>query len=224
MVKLFSKAVLVLNRSNCVFNTRKAFNSTFNYRKTVNENKQLARKLVLIENLSNQTNINYCSNDVYGTFLKEKFQINFEHFWIWSYRKRNFFLLQLNSLNDVEKLKSSCCFNLHALPVNSRMLETSIDLKNNEKTSKNIELAQNRKEIDCAKLKAKFSSEQLIEYFNDINSLSELDVKLRYFVSSQLEEILCQGVFSGFQIYPFGSSLAGKNCYLQRFSQQILFF
>jgi poly(A) RNA polymerase len=46
-----------------------------------------------------------------------------------------------------------------------------------------------------------------IDFLAERLLMNELELKLRFFIITQLEEILCQGVFDQFEIIPFGSSV-----------------
>lgn len=189
--------------------------STFNYRESVNENKENARRLVLLENLHHQPDIKAKIGNVDKEFLSDKLDANIDKFWTWSYHRRSFFLLQLNSVEDIAQLKEKCGFNLHSFPVKTRMIEASFDLPSEKPTTPSHERfyefvsSQAKRPLLVSELKKKYTSAQMIEYLTTSNSLTELDIQLRYFLITQIEDILCQGIFSGFHIYPFGSSLAG---------------
>lgn len=187
--------------------------STFQYRERVNANKESSRRVVLLENLHHHPNVNATIRNVDAAFLSEKLDASVDRFWTWSFHRRAFFLLQLNSVEETQRLQDKCGYNLHSYPVKSRMLETSFELpsKSNSLHENHYEFTSQltKKQLSCSEMKQKFTSAQLIEHLTKSNSLTELDIQLRYFVITQLEDILCQGVFSGFSIYPFGSSLAG---------------
>lgn len=210
MKTAIQKIALYIKQPNFILNSRCGLSAN-NFNQLVNHNKEIARKHILIENLSAEPNVNINSNNIEANLLKESLDIDFESFHAWTFRKRNFYLLQLKSPDDVKSIKSKCGYNLHALPVDSRMLETTFKtpLVNGTKSSREDSFPI-KKEIDCNFLKSKFSSQELIRHLNEVNSLNDLDVQLRYFLITQLEELLCRGSFSGFQIFPFGSSLAGK--------------
>ncbi|CAG2113147.1 unnamed protein product [Medioppia subpectinata] len=53
------------------------------------------------------------------------------------------------------------------------------------------------------------SNEELMLYLVNGKHWDELDLKLRFYIVSQLEQYVCQSHFKSYQILPFGSSIAG---------------
>ncbi|KAI2809915.1 hypothetical protein RDWZM_002958 [Blomia tropicalis] len=189
-----------------------------NFRKNVISSKDEARRLLVLENIHHEPKFKSVIGNVTKEFLSKRLETKVYNAWSWSYHRRNFFLIQLKSELEVKRFIETCGFNLHSFPVRSRMVETSINLSesnNSEIDSQSIphyEFISNfqRKMLSCEQMRKDFStSEQLVQHLVSINSLSDFDIQLRYFLITQLEDLLCKGIFSGFNIFPFGSSLAG---------------
>lgn len=211
------------------------------YKQSVLENKHRARQHVLIENLTNQKDINakLVKNPFSNGYLSEKLGVSVDHHWSWSYRRRNFILAHLGSAKDLDVLQNDRSkFALHSVPIKSRMIESVVDwvpsCKDHAVDPAASTLTQHRcyataelgKQLPTsAELMKQFpTSELLIDHLTESNSLSQLDREIRYFLITQIEDILCTGVFGQFQVYPFGSSLAGKLLILVNgFSLSILF-
>ncbi|OTF81149.1 hypothetical protein BLA29_004882 [Euroglyphus maynei] len=187
-------------------NSRRTFTDRINFKNLIETNKNDSKRLMLVENLSAK------NSTINGNSLRERFNVKIDNFWTWNYRRRNFALIQLNQIDDVAKIQSICGYNFHALPIRTRMIETNFSAVDHVPSSKShYELGTNvKKSLSCSELKDRFpTNEQLIVHLTEMNSLNELDIMLRYFLITQLEEIICQSVFADFNIYPFGSSLAG---------------
>nr|XP_027200223.1 poly(A) RNA polymerase, mitochondrial-like [Dermatophagoides pteronyssinus] len=201
-----------LRRSNIISrlilhnNSRREFTNRISFKDIIKTNKNDSKKLILVENLSAK------NSSINGHSLRECFNVKIDNFWTWNYRRRNFALIQLNKIDDVMKIQSNCGYNLHALPIRTRMIETNFPaIDHHESSQSPYELGINvKKSLSCSDLKERFpTNEQLIIHLTEMNSLNELDELLRYFLITQLEDIICQSVFSDFNIYPFGSSLIG---------------
>lgn len=188
--------------------TRCSFSSRINFNDLIKTNKNDSKRLILVENLATKNSISMIN----GPSLSEHLNVKIDQFWSWNYRRRNFVLIRLNKIDDVAKIQSICGYNLHALPIRTRMMETNFSTTGHHSPSKShYELGTNfKKSLSCSELKDRFpTNEQLIAHLTEMNSLNELDVQLRYFLITQLEDIICHSVFADFNIYPFGSSLAG---------------
>lgn len=207
MVFISTISILRNKVTNCLSVSRGL--STFNFRESVNINKNDARRSILIENILGQRESK--PQNVSTEILAEKLKVDVDCFHSWTYRRRNFLLVRLKSLEDVKTVQNTCGYNLHAMPISSRMLESSIEFSEvGDKLQNHVVFNNSKKQMLCSVMRMKYSNEQLIKYLCEQNSLNNFDIQLRYFLITQLEDILCQGIFSGFQLYPFGSSLAGK--------------
>ncbi|KAH7640388.1 hypothetical protein HUG17_7855 [Dermatophagoides farinae] len=189
--------------------SRCSFSSRINFNDLIKTNKNDSKRLILVENLATKNSISMIN----GPSLSEHLNVKIDQFWSWNYRRRNFVLIRLNKIDDVAKIQSICGYNLHALPIRTRMMETNFSTTGHHHTpsKSHYELGTNfKKSLSCSELKDRFpTNEQLIAHLTEMNSLNELDVQLRYFLITQLEDIICHSVFADFNIYPFGSSLAG---------------
>ncbi|KAI7695319.1 hypothetical protein SSS_06600 [Sarcoptes scabiei] len=202
----------------------RTFSRNLNFLDLINTNKTESKKLILIENIdssssSSRGNFSHLTKNV----LSDNLKIKIDQIWNYTYRRRQFVLARLNQLNDIDQIQSRCDFHQHSLPVRSRMLETSLKIPNhiaddqsstyNQRcfeypNSPSMNNYQNFKHRQLNELKEKYPSNEFIGRLIEQNSLNELDIQLRYFIITQLEEILCGSVFRDFQIFPFGSSLA----------------
>ena len=74
-----------------------------------------------------------------------------------------------------------------------------------EKLSKKRDVFLN---VDYLRQMSKTNNE-LLRFLLDDKYISNLDLKLRYYIINQLETFICQSFFKDYRILPFGSTIAG---------------
>lgn len=181
--------------------------SGLNFRESINKLKQNSKKIILLENLSQKNTGKYITKDM----LMDNLKVDIDQCWTWNYRMRNFIMIQLNKLTDVNQLQMASDFNPHAFPIKTRMLETSFSLNtDNSIISPDYqEFTMVKKPLNFPEIREQMSNDELINHITESYTLSNFDIYLKYFIITQLEDILCQSTFKDFRIFPFGSSLNG---------------
>lgn len=193
---------------------------TRNFKEDVKERKHAARRYVVLENCNPRKDINnlLSKHRIDGSYLSSQLNVEVTDHWTWFFRRRNFLLLELANRNEVQRLQAQAGYQSHSFPVQTRMLRANIDLPEtalveredvNDHRHQQMLTSELRLAFDCGEIRKQVPSKQFATYLEENNCLTELDLRLRYFLLTELEDQLCGGVFDGFQIYPFGSSLAG---------------
>ena len=122
--------------------------------------------------------------------------------------RRNFGIESKSKKPSVNSLRYIC---LNSCP----KLLNDFSLRNSSKENPNsIQRLNSRKRdtlyLNVNHLRESFkSNEELLQYLLSDKDVSDLDLKIRFFITSQLERYICQSIFKDYQILPFGSSIAG---------------
>lgn len=198
---------LFLKRNFYQYYHSKCLLSSLNFRESINKYKQIGKKIILLENLSPKNTVKYITKNM----LMDNLKVEIDQCWTWNYRMRNFIMIQLNKLTDVNQLQMASDFNPHAFPIKTRMLETSFSLTTNDSNPSPDyqEFAVVKKPLNFQEIREQMSNYELIDHITESYTLNNFDIYLKYFIITQLEDILCQSTFKDFKIYPFGSSLNG---------------
>ena len=186
----------------------------------VKQEKASAKKSILVEDKCG------CVNLINENYFEQIFGEKVEKLWKYKYMKKDCILVQFQNEISQQKIDSQNAIGVSeaSFPIKSRMFVLNsfvgkINQENQEKnteTRKNedlIKLSPRNEDVDtysANELKRLFQSNaELLKFLLQEKNLTELEMKLRFFMIIQLEQFLCSGIYNCFCILPFGSSFAG---------------
>jgi hypothetical protein len=200
-----------------IFCKKLSTNSTLNvkqFESMIETEKKSAKKYLLLEdkcNILSKLNVENVSKllDIKATDL-----------WKWSFGSHNCALIQFNKEIDVKNISNRLGLNSNSFPINTRMISIDSVPKNwfsenncNQSNDNSIKTLSSKRDETLKVIESKNlykTNEEFLNFLLNDKQLTELEIKLRFFVIIQLEELLCNGPFNKFVILPFGSSLAGN--------------
>jgi hypothetical protein len=192
-------------------------NSTLNvkqFESMIETEKKSAKKYLLLEdkcNILSKLNVENVS---------KLLDIKAIDLWKWSFGSHNCALIQFNKEIDVKNISNRLGFNSNSFAINTRMISIDSVPKKwfsenncNQSNDNSIKTLSSKRDETLKVIESKNlykTNEEFLNFLLNDKQLTELEIKLRFFVIIQLEELLCNGVFNKFVILPFGSSLAGN--------------
>jgi hypothetical protein len=192
-------------------------NSTLNvkqFESMIETEKKSAKKYLLLEdkcNILSKLNVENVS---------KLLDIKAIDLWKWSFGSHNCALIQFNKEIDVKNISNRLGFNSNSFAINTRMISIDSVPKKwfsendcNESNDNSIKTLNSKRDETLKVIESKNfykTNEEFLNFLLNDKQLTELEIKLRFFVIIQLEELLCNGAFNKFVILPFGSSLAGN--------------
>jgi hypothetical protein len=142
----------------------------------------------------------------------------------WTFDKHNCSLIELNDENFLlhQNIRKSFGFSDKSMIKNTKIISINRWPKNfvhkpnrnSNNSHKEVQQMNTRKQesnsLDVNQLKLLFkTNEEFLNFLLSDKHLNELGLKLRFFIITQLESFICNGLFNTYRILPFGSSIAG---------------
>ena len=146
----------------------------------------------------------------------------------WTFNEKNCALIVINDQNyslrrdiirncGIElKSKKTSINSLRYICLNTcpKLLNDSSLRNQNQRNTDSVQPLGSRKKeslyLNVNHLRESFkSNEDLLKYLLLGKNVSDLDLKMRFYILSQLERFVCHSYFKDYQILPFGSSIAG---------------
>ncbi len=185
----------------------------------IDKQKISAKKYLLIKD-----NINILS-ELNVENLSKLLDSKVDQIFKWNFNKQNCALIQLNDQNFLlhQNIRKSFGFSDKSIIKNTRIISINHWPKNYvQKSNRNsnnshkevVQRMNTRKHesngLDVNQLKLLFkTNEEFLNFLLSDKHLDELGLKLRFFIITQLEGFICNGLFNTYRILPFGSSIAG---------------
>lgn len=179
-----------------------------NFFRMLLEHRQQAHSSIIVEVKS------YYS--LYGLCMQiEKFAKPKNIFYYKTKSEKEYFLFEFENSSNMRLLLNECkYFHTNTIPVCSRMLSfdnKSIDKENSLLIPCTASIIPSEENINKKLLEAEDMTQQMLE-LKRCEQLSELDVRLRFFVCSLIEDCI-SGLFPHSVCLPFGSAVNGFGCH-----------